>query len=189
MRFVAFTNTIPLELEERWFPILYTKFEILPDSGGQGKFRGGCGLEKRGILLGPGVLTIQERDLGMYATGVKLVKGDEFCFGSSGGGGYGHPSQRDPELVLKDVIDGYMTLQGAREDYGVSIKVIDEDTLAYEIDWDETKKLKAELAGKKFPEGLGAHQVNAQLKNIRIIREMSEEEALEDCALVRPPGW
>ena len=219
MRFIAFTNTIPMELEERWFPILYKKFEVLPNSGGQGKFRGGCGLEKRAVLLGSGVLTIhgdrekfppygigggtngrggylrlnvgttQERDLGMYATGIKLVEGDEFCFGSSGGGGYGHPSQRDPELVLQDVIDGYMTLQGAREAYGVSIKVIDEDMLAYEIDWDETKKLKAELSRKRIPEGLGAHEVNPQLKNIEIIRELSKDEALEDCALVRPPGW
>ena len=38
------------------------------------------------------------------------------------GGGYGDPLERDPQLVLKDVIDGIVSRQAARETYGVVLK-------------------------------------------------------------------
>ena len=37
------------------------------------------------------------------------------------GGGYGDPLERDPAAVLGDVLDGYVSIEGAREDYGVVI--------------------------------------------------------------------
>jgi N-methylhydantoinase B len=40
---------------------------------------------------------------------------------AAGGGGYGDPLERDPEIVEKDVIEGYVSLERAREDYGVVI--------------------------------------------------------------------
>ena len=88
-------------------------------------------------------------------------------------------------------MDRFVTLKTAREVYGVGIKVIDEETLDYEIAWDETSKLRAELAKRPIPEGLGPHQVNPNplLKNLKVVREMNEEEAMLDCVLVRPPGW
>ena len=36
-----------------------------------------------------------------------------------GGGGWGDPLERDPEAVLDDVLDGYVSAEGARRDYGV----------------------------------------------------------------------
>ncbi len=37
------------------------------------------------------------------------------------GGGYGDPLDRDPAAVLGDVLDGYVSIEGAREDYSVVI--------------------------------------------------------------------
>lgn len=51
---------------------------------------------------------------------------------SGGGGGYGDPYDRDPEAVLEDVIDGYVTPEAAREQYGV---VVTED---HDLAWDAT---------------------------------------------------
>lgn len=51
----------------------------------------------------------------------KFSDGDGFLVESCGGGGWGSPLQRDPAAVLDDVIDGYVTIEGARHDYGVVI--------------------------------------------------------------------
>ncbi len=53
---------------------------------------------------------------------------------SGGGGGYGDPFERDPALVLEDVIEGYVTRDGARRDYGVVI------TDSLEIDHEATQQ-------------------------------------------------
>ena len=61
---------------------------------------------------------------------------------NAGGGGYGDPLERDPELVLKDVINGYVSLESARRDYGV---VIDPKTLT--INMKATTELRKKLRG------------------------------------------
>ena len=53
------------------------------------------------------------------------------------GGGYGDPLERDPAAVLGDVLDGYVSIEGAREDYGV---VISENSLS--IDKEATEILR-----------------------------------------------
>jgi N-methylhydantoinase B len=45
--------------------------------------------------------------------------GDALTFSSAGGGGYGSPLERDIEAVAQDVLNGYVSLEGARRDYGV----------------------------------------------------------------------
>lgn len=57
---------------------------------------------------------------------------------SGGGGGYGDPLDRDPERVREDVIDGYVSRESAREDYGVII------TSDGEIDWEATDRLRSD---------------------------------------------
>jgi N-methylhydantoinase B len=59
---------------------------------------------------------------------VKWKAGDVFRHVSAGGGGYGDPLARDPELVLADVLDDKVSVEAARELYGVVIRkgVIDE---------------------------------------------------------------
>ena len=39
-----------------------------------------------------------------------------------GGGGYGNPSERDPQLVLQDVVNGYVTIEAAKAQYGVEVQ-------------------------------------------------------------------
>jgi N-methylhydantoinase B len=50
-----------------------------------------------------------------------LKRDDVVRFITGSGGGYGNPKERDPDLVLNDVLDGYITLKEAREIYGVAI--------------------------------------------------------------------
>ena len=44
---------------------------------------------------------------------------------SAGGGGFGDPLERDPDAVLEDVADGYVTVERARTDYGVVVDEVD----------------------------------------------------------------
>jgi N-methylhydantoinase B len=48
--------------------------------------------------------------------------GGKDAIGTGGGGGYGNAWERDPHLVREDVIDGYVTREGAKRDYGVVLK-------------------------------------------------------------------
>jgi N-methylhydantoinase B len=45
--------------------------------------------------------------------------GDVISFQQAGAGGYGDPLERDPERVLEDVLDEYVSAEAAREQYGV----------------------------------------------------------------------
>ncbi|MEM4416878.1 MAG: hydantoinase B/oxoprolinase family protein, partial [Nitrososphaerota archaeon] len=161
----------PLEGQERLNPVITLKHDIIPDSGGPGKWRGGCGVEKGGIItdadrvlmsymadreriiswgimgglpsikMGVTLKTAEgDRWLGCYFSGIPLQKGDAFTRPSAGGGGYGDPLERDPRMVLEDVLDGYVTVARARKDYGVVIKVIDAEVGVYEIDWEATER-------------------------------------------------
>jgi len=51
-----------------------------------------------------------------------LNAGDEIGYSSPGGGGYGDPLERDPKLVLRDVVDERVSRQAAFDDYGVVIE-------------------------------------------------------------------
>lgn len=87
--------------------------------------------------------TGEEKWLGSVFSNYKIKSGDRFTRPTAGGGGYGDPMERDPERVLQDVIDEYVSVRRAELDYGVVIKVIDADMLEYEIDEDATEKARA----------------------------------------------
>jgi len=220
--FMRFANakTIPQELEERWFPILYTRYEAVPDWCGHGKFRGGFPLVRELDILadgcqmtihgdrevyapygiaggtngGTGALIVnpgteKEQNVGMYATGINLNKGDHIWYSQSGGGAIGDPRERDPELVLKDVMDGWLTLDAAKKFYGVVIEEIDEEALDYRIDYKATEALREELKNVPLPEGRGAHQVHPLGKNIRPAWYPTYEQVQPHITVSRPPGW
>jgi N-methylhydantoinase B len=67
-----------------------------------------------------------------------LKDGDVMSFQTGGGGGYGSPLERSPEQVLQDVLNGYVSLYSAREDYGV---VVDEAEMT--VDVEATRRLRA----------------------------------------------
>ena len=61
-----------------------------------------------------------ETRLGSKST-VDLVPGDVISVRSCGGGGYGPPEERDPERVLRDVLEGKVSVERARDEYRVAI--------------------------------------------------------------------
>lgn len=69
-----------------------------------------------------------------------LDNGDRTFWQSSGGGGWGDSLQRDPAAVLEDVLDEYVSVEGARHDYGVCI-----DAASRTVDAAATAALRAEL--------------------------------------------
>ena len=51
-----------------------------------------------------------------------MKRGDRVMLCSSGGGGFGRPTDRPSERVLEDVLDGFVSVEAARELYGVEIE-------------------------------------------------------------------
>lgn len=70
------------------------------------------------MVVNPG--TPDERPLGNIDTAT-LQPGDVLLVRSAGGGGRGHPFDRDPALVARDVARGHVSVAAARADYGVHI--------------------------------------------------------------------
>jgi N-methylhydantoinase B len=91
---------------------------------------------------------IKSKDEGEYeilkTSGVQLAEGDRVNVIAGGGGGYGDPLERDIEEVRWDVINGYVSLERAQQDYGV---ILFPDT--FEIDMKATKQLRDSLQGKE----------------------------------------
>jgi N-methylhydantoinase B len=137
-----------VELTESKVPVLFESKQIVPDSAGPGRFRGGSGgsWTIRNIGSGPVVYSGQIGRMNypalglhgggagqlnsLYLNGEKqernwgswsLNPGDKFTKQSSGGGGLGSPQQRDPALVLEDVLDGYVSVERARRDYSAIV--------------------------------------------------------------------
>lgn len=164
------TMNTPIEAIERSYPVLFLKYEIREGSCGAGKYRGGCGVERSWKLLAPtATLSIMSErhkipPWGLLGGGdgktgealivkangevvklrskqtVRMEYGDVFIVRTAGGGGYGKPLERDPELVLKDVENGYVTRDQALKEYGVVI-------VNGKVDQEETRKLRTKLLG------------------------------------------
>ena len=161
----------PIEIFESDTPLIVERRELLPDSGGPGRMKGGLGQREvfrvpddEHAPLPPVNLGIQagrhiHAPEGLFGgkpgskaqflvNGVpgnsfgltQLKPGDWVTIDAAGGGGYGNPFERDPEMVEKDVLEGYISLPKAKEEYGV---VIDPQTL--KVDPEATQKLRAAL--------------------------------------------
>ena len=171
----GFTN-VPNEFIEAYFPLRIDQYETIPDSGGAGLHRGGNGLSVAYEFLADGQIAIHDErwltypwgvrggDPGMRSTkrlvrndgseewlpakcdGIRVQVGDVLYFNTWGGGGWGDPLERDPELVRTDVDRGLVTAGGARR-YGV---VIADGA----IDAGATEALRADMAGSRNDTGL-----------------------------------
>ena len=158
-------RNIPVEAHEQKFPILVECLQFIPDSGGPGKFRGGVGVRKdirtlskmklfnltdrfrfapyglfggKSGAKGATVLRRGSEEIPLHSKGAyNLEPGDVVSFVISGAGGYGNPMERDVQMVLKDVVGGYVSVEGARKDYGA---VIHPENLT--VDPEETQKLR-----------------------------------------------
>jgi N-methylhydantoinase B len=72
-----------------------------------------------GWILNPGRADVEE--LPLKKTNVHVHEGDTLVMLVSGGGGFGDPSGRDPELVAADVRAGIVTPEAAARDYGAIV--------------------------------------------------------------------
>lgn len=88
--------------------------------------------------------TADEQALHSKATSHPLAAGDRFHWAAAGGGGFGDPLARDPELVRRDVRDQKVSLQAARDRYGVVI-----DETSGKVDHEATARLREEAAGNR----------------------------------------
>jgi N-methylhydantoinase B len=102
----------------------------VPAWGVNGGQAGRCGR----FVLNPRTASV--RELPSISEDIRLVKGDVLRVMTSGGGGWGNPRERPPERVAEDVLDGFITPEGARRDYGVAVS---DDG---EIDSSETEYLR-----------------------------------------------
>jgi N-methylhydantoinase B len=159
-----------IEIIESEFPTRVQRFELIKDSGGAGKFRGGLGIIREYINLkdarfsirsskhviapngaaggGPGRTgdltvnpgTAEENHLPTRYADYPLKEGDIFRLETPGGGGLGDPLERDPAKVLGDVAQGYVSPQRAERDYGVMVV---KQGRTWEIDETATARLRA----------------------------------------------
>jgi N-methylhydantoinase B len=159
----------PIEVLEMKAPMLVHDYKLRQDSGGAGRHRGGLGASrtyeflsdasalmlvkktktdpwgtaggadgKAGFsLLRPGT----DRELKTGALYEAMGPGDVLVNNAGGGGGWGNARERDPEAVLEDVRNEYVSIEAARTEYGV---VIDPKTL--ELDTSATQELRAQPA-------------------------------------------
>ncbi|MEM7337395.1 MAG: hydantoinase B/oxoprolinase family protein [Actinomycetota bacterium] len=140
---------MPIEVLETKYPLRVRHYGYRTDSSGHGKYRGGVGVSREFELLGDTTIsTWFERSKtpawglagGQEATGpdvvinpgtpeeqhalksanVSLKKGDVIRTMTGGGGGFGDPQERAPELVANDVAVGVISDEIARSVYGLS---------------------------------------------------------------------
>jgi N-methylhydantoinase B len=191
MIFIGGATNQPIEVIERIVPIRYLRCEAMPNSCGHGTFRGGFGIDRSfeatddlvltmhgdraevtpfglagGLNGGPNRLVLEpgterERSLGMDATGIRVPRGAKLLYCSNGGGGYGPPHERDVELVLRDLADGFIDVDVAAARYGV---VLRDDG---EVDRAATAAARERLAAEEPETGLGPgqrHPMGAQVR-------------------------
>ena len=72
----------------------------------------------------------------MFAN-LAVKQGEDITLELQGGGGWGDSFTRDPQRVLEDVLDGYISLEAARKDYGVMI-----DPMTMTVDVEKTLGLR-----------------------------------------------
>lgn len=167
----GFTN-VPNEFIESYFPLRIETYEAIADSGGAGLHRGGNGLSVAYRFLNDGNIAIHDErwltypwgvnggETGMRSTkrivrtdgseewlpakceDIKVKKGDLLYFNTWGGGGWGDPFARAPELVLTDVERGLVTVEGALR-YGVVI------TADQQVDESATKSLREQCIAQR----------------------------------------
>jgi N-methylhydantoinase B len=66
-----------------------------------------------------------------------MTRGDILIIRTPAGGGFGNPCERDPQLVLRDVLYGFVSTEAANQEYGVAV-----DLSSKEIDWKSTGRLR-----------------------------------------------
>lgn len=168
---------VPAEAVETLSSLVQHRRALRPDSGGPGRFRGGLGQftemgcrtednwtisamvdrihyppEGRlgGLPGARGELLLDGEDKGRPKALLTLGPDQRVQLNLPGGGGFGDPLERDPEMVLADVVEGYVSIAAAQRDYGVIVRYtgapsqmvrLPED---YRLDREATVQLRSE---------------------------------------------
>ncbi|MCZ6642225.1 MAG: hydantoinase B/oxoprolinase family protein [Gammaproteobacteria bacterium] len=133
---LANSSNMPIEaLETSFHALRIVEYALIPDSGGAGKHRGGCGIRRvyevltDGVVVqtsgdghmtapwglaggGNGTFSVKRLERGTETVELRALsttearKGDRFVIETSGGGGYGSPAKRARDNVLSDMADG-----------------------------------------------------------------------------------
>jgi N-methylhydantoinase B len=139
---------IPVEVAEAEFPIRVERYGLVPDSGGAGLYRGGLAVERVWRCLTPETSLIVRSDRSAHPPyglqggepgalssnllrhpdgseevlpsmfSITIGEGDVYVHRTAGGGGWGEARRRDPERIQEDVLDGKVTAEAARREYG-----------------------------------------------------------------------
>jgi N-methylhydantoinase B len=148
---ISNTMNTPVEIMEMAFPVRIERYEVNPDSGGAGRYRGGCGARRvwrmldgadatgalcmermtsppfglRGGQAGAAaVVTLTTPDGGTRALPSKgafgAPAGSLIDMITPGAGGFGEVAERDPAAIGRDLLDGYVSVEAARRDYGIA---------------------------------------------------------------------
>ena len=145
-----FKNT-PVEAVELEYPVRIERYELIPDSGGAGEYRGALGLRRDLRMLIDDITWARYGDRQKFAPfglfggecgavgefvlnpdtphartmkskGLdRLAKEDVVSLRLPGAGGYGDPEDRERNRLLRDVRDGKVTVKSAKQDYGVEV--------------------------------------------------------------------
>jgi N-methylhydantoinase B len=172
-----------VEMLERTYPLHFRSLRLLADSGGAGRLRGGPASEViygpratpmrvfymadfarnpasgvRGGLPGTAasahVIAADGTEQQVEAIGDSLLTPGEWIRGvEAGGGGYGDPLQREPQAVLTDVLERWVTRDAARAVYGVVLIEPRAPGGEASVDEDATAALRAELRELRRSEG------------------------------------
>jgi len=140
---------VPAEVLETLTPLVQHRRELRTDSAGAGRQRGGLGqstelsclsgepwtisaLIDRTQFPGSGIEGGRDGALGAFTRDggeplqpkklESLAADERIHLDPPGGGGYGDPKERDPESLLRDVVDGYVSVEAAEREYGVKIE-------------------------------------------------------------------
>ena len=139
--------TMPVEATEQAGPIIIWRKELRVDSGGSGQYRGGLGQHmdvgareghefdiqamfdrvdhpargRAGGHQGAPTKIAQDDGSAMRGKGKQFVPhGNKVLMSFPGGAGYGAPSQRDRQAVIRDLALGYISAETAAADYGLA---------------------------------------------------------------------
>ena len=162
----------PVEIIESEFPTRLLGFDLIANSGGAGRYRGGLGLRREYLNLEDARFSIRSmkhvippngcaeghdgrtgdivvnpdsaaaKRLPTRYADYPLRQGDVFRLDTPGGGGFGNPFERDAERVLADVREGYITQAAAEREYGV---VVVETERGFAIDFAETAHRRSQM--------------------------------------------
>ena len=139
-------HTTPIEILESEFPCRIARFDLVPDSGGAGQWRGGLALAREYELLENATVVRRFNKTRFPPQGlaggqagsrarfvvrlgakdefetkasarIEMAAGQRFLLQSAGGGGYGDPAKRDAAALARDLAEGYVTVEGAKRDY------------------------------------------------------------------------